>query len=198
MATLRVCQYLTIDRSLSLYPLFSSITCPLSFSTSISTVFSQYAHSSLLYSLHSSQYLTLYYFSLLLFSLPSSTVCPMSVGTSHSTVLCHYAHTCLLKSVHSLTVHHTVLFFFTISTAALYNLSTVCQYLTLYCPVSLSPQLPFTVCPLSVITSSCTFLRHYIHSCIVQSVHSLSVPHTILFCVTTFIAVFYSLSTLCQ
>jgi len=92
------------------------------------------------------------------------------------------------------------------STAAFYSLSTVCQYLTLYCLLVLS---------------------HYVHCCLLQSVHCLSVPHTVqsvgsvslcsllsstvcplslstsycnvcLFCVTMSTAAFYSLPTVCQ
>ena len=112
-------------------------------------------------------------------------VCPLSVSTSHCTV-CWF---CVPRS-----------------TAVSCSLSTLCQYLTLYrllvlCPyvhcsflqsvhspsvphtvpyvgsVSLRPLQSSTVCPLSVITSHCT----------VSWV-----------CVTTSIAVFYTLSTLCQ
>jgi hypothetical protein len=92
------------------------------------------------------------------------------------------------------------------STVAFYSLSNVCQYLTLY--------RVFVLC-------------HYVHCCLVQSVHCLSVPHTIpsvcsvslcpllpstvcplsvitshytvcLFCVTMSIVAFYSMSTVCQ
>ena len=101
-------------------------------------------------------------------------------------VLCHYAHCCLLQSVHCLPVPHTIppvcsaslcpllsstvcplsastshyttcLFCVTMSTAVFYSLSTVCQYLTLYHLFA---------------------LRHYVHFCLLQSVHSLPVPHT--------------------
>jgi len=102
-------------------------------------------------------------------------------------VLCHYAHCCTLHSVHCLSVPHTVpplgslslcpllsstvcplsvstshctvrWISVTMSTNALYSLSTVCQYLTLY---------------------HLLVLCHYDHYCLLQSVHCLSVPHTV-------------------
>jgi len=150
-------------------------------------------------------------------------------------VPCHYVHCCLLQSVHCLSVPHTVpsvgsmsicpllsstvcplsvstshcaFCWFCVNkfTAAYYSLSTVCQYLTLY---------------------SLLVLCHYVHCCLLQSVHCLSVPHTVhsvgsvsislllsstvcplsvstshctvcWFCVNMSTAVFYSLSTVCQ
>ena len=101
-------------------------------------------------------------------------------------VLCPYVHCCLLHSVHCLSVPHIIqsvssvsLFpllpstvcslsvsnthctvcwlCVTMSTASFYSLSNVCQYLTLY---------------------RLLFLCHYVHCCLLQSVHCLSVPHT--------------------
>ena len=101
-------------------------------------------------------------------------------------VLCHYALCCLLQSVHCLsvprtlpsidsvslcplmssifnplsfsTLHLTVsLFCVSISTAVFYSLSIVCQYLTLY---------------------RLLVLFHYIHFCLLQTTHFLSIPHT--------------------
>ena len=65
------------------------------------------------------------------------------------------------------------------STAVFSNLPAVCQYLTL--------NLLFVLC-------------HYNHCCLIQSVHCLSVPHTVppVLSVTMSTAVFYSLSTVCQ
>jgi len=119
----------------------------------------------------------------------NSTLCPLSVRTSQCRllVLCQYVHCCLLQSVHCLAVTHTVHFvgsvslcpllhsttckltvstshytvcFFcvTISNAVLYRLSTVCKYLTLY---------------------SLLVLCHYVHSCLLQSVHCRSVLHAV-------------------
>jgi len=150
-------------------------------------------------------------------------------------VLCHYVHCCLLQSVQCLSVTHTVqsvgsvslcplesstvfpksvstshctvsLFCETTSTAVFYNLSKVCQYHTIY---------------------SLLGMGHYVHCCLLQSVHGLSVPHTVQyvasvslcpllssrvfplsvstshctvswFCVTMPTAVFYILSNVCQ
>jgi hypothetical protein len=115
-----------------------------------------------------------------------STVCQY-VTLYRLLVLCHYVHCCLLQSVHCLSVPHTV--------------PSVVS-------VSICPQLPSTVCPLSVSTSHCTVcwfcvtmstaafyipstvcqyltlyrllvLCHYVHSCLQHSLHSLSVPHTL-------------------
>jgi len=103
-------------------------------------------------------------------------------------VLCHYVHCCLLQSVHCLSVPHTLQsvgsvslcpllsstvcplsvstshctvcwFRVTMSTAVFYSLSTVCQYLTLY---------------------RLWVLCHYVHCGLLQPVHCLSVPHTVL------------------
>jgi hypothetical protein len=114
-----------------------------------------------------------------------STVCPLSLSTSHCAV-CWF---CV-----------------TISTAAFYILSNVCQYLTLY---------------------RILVLCHYIHCCLLQSVYCLSVPQNVpyvgsvslcpllssticpmsvstphstdcWFCVSKCTIVFYSLPTACQ
>ena len=103
-------------------------------------------------------------------------------------VLCHYFHYCLLQIFHCLSVPHTI--------------PTVVS-------LSLVPLLPSTVCPLSVCNSHCTdccvsvtrsaiafyslstvcqYLTlyrklspyHCVHYCLLQSVHCLSVPHTVL------------------
>jgi len=152
----------------SLCPLLSLTVCPLSVSTSHCTVcwFCVTMSTADSYSLSTvCQYLTLY--SLL--------------------VLCHYVHCSLLQSVHCLslphnvqsfgsvllcpllsstvcplfvsTTHSTVFWFFvTMSTAVFYSLSTVCQYHTKY---------------------SLLVLCHYVHCCLLQTVHCLSVPHTV-------------------
>ena len=77
------------------------------------------------------------------------TVCPLSVSTSHFTVPWFWA--CLSTAV-----------FHTPSSACQYHtfnsLSTVCQYLTLYAPLA---------------------LFHYVHSCLLQSVHCLSILHSL-------------------
>ena len=105
------------------------------------------------------------------------------------------------------TSHSTVCWFcVTMSTALFYSLSTVCQYLALY----------FLLVP-----------YHYVHCCLLQSVHCLSVLHTVpsvgsvspctllsstvsplsvstlhctvcWFSVTMSTAVFYSLPNVCQ
>jgi hypothetical protein len=115
--------------------------------------------------------------------------CRIPVCISQCTVcwVCHCVHYCLLQSVHSLSVPHTV--------------PSVGS-------VSLCPILPSTLCPLSVSTSHCTacwfcatmsttvfyslftfcqyltlyrllVLCHYVHYCLLQSVHCLSVPHNV-------------------
>jgi len=151
----------------SLCPLLSSTVCPLSLSTSHCAVccLCHYVHCCLLHSVH---YL----------SVPH--VLP-------SVFLCLYVHCCLLQSVHSLSVPHNIppvgsvslgplpsytlcplsvstshctvcWFCVTISTAFFYTLSTISQYLTLY---------------------RLLVLCHYVHCCPLQSVHCLSVPHTV-------------------
>jgi len=66
----------------------------------------------------------------------TSTICPLSVSTSHCT------------SVGSVTMY----------TAAIYSLSTLCQYVTLY---------------------RLLVLRHYVHCFLIWSIHRLSLPHTV-------------------
>jgi len=75
-------------------------------------------------------------------------------------VLCYYVHCRFVRSVHSLSVPHDV--------------QSVGS-------VSLCPELNSTVCPPSVSTShsSLLVLCHYVHCCLLQSVHCLSVSHTI-------------------
>jgi hypothetical protein len=151
----------------SLCPLLSSTVCPLSVSTLQCTVcwFCFTMSTSVFYSLSTvCQYLTVY----------------------RLLVLCHYVHFCLLQSVHCLSVPHTVpsvrsvslcpllsstvcplsvstlqctvcSFCVTMSTSVFYSLSTVFQYLTLY--------RLFSLC-------------HYVHCCLLQSLHRLTVPHT--------------------
>jgi len=96
-------------------------------------------------------------------------------------VLCHYVHYCLLQSVQSLSVFHIV-----------HSVGFV----------SLCPLLPCTVYPFSQYLTlySLLFLCHYVHRCLLHSVHCLSVTHNIVcwFCVTMSTAVFYVLSTVCQ
>jgi hypothetical protein len=77
------------------------------------------------------------------------TLCPLPVSTSHSTLF-----------PLSVSTSHCTVFWFnvTMSTAVLYILSTVCQYLTLY---------------------RLLVLCHYVHCCLLQSVHCLSVLHTV-------------------
>ena len=154
--------------SVSLCPLLPFTVCTMSVSFSHCTVCWFYVtiSTTVFYSLSNvCQYLTLY----------------------RLLVLCHYVHCCLLHSVHCLSVHHnepsvgsvslcpllpskvcplsvctsycTVCWFcVTMSTAAFYSLSTVCQYITLY---------------------RLLVLRHCVHCCLLQSVHGLSVPHTV-------------------
>ena len=115
-----------------------------------------------------------------------SVQCLSAPRTVPPEVLFHYVHRYLLQNVHCLSIPHTVpsvgsvslcpLFpstfcplsvstshctvcwpCFSMSTVAFYSLSTVCQYLTLYRLLALC---------------------HYVHCCLLQSVHCLSVPHT--------------------
>ena len=164
-----VCQYLTLYRLL--------VVC-------------HYVHCCLLQSVHclSVPHTVQSVGSLSLCPLLSSTVIPLCFSTSHCTVccpyvtmstaafyslftfcqylklyrhlvLCHYGHRCLLQSMQCqyltpcrlLVLCHYV-------TAAFYSLSAVCQYLTFY---------------------RLLVLCHYVHCCLLQSVHCLSVPHTI-------------------
>jgi len=210
-----VCQYLTLYRLLvvSLCPLLSITVCPLSVSISHCTVcwLCHYVHCCLLQSVHClsvfntvpsvgcvtvstavyyslstvCQYFTLYRLLVVsLCPLLSSTVCPLSVNFSHGTVC---------------------LFCVTMSTAVFYSLSTVCQYLTLYrlLFVSLCPLLSSIVWPLSqFLTRYRLFvLCHYVHCCLLDSAHYLSVPHIVPFFLLLFPSapeLFYILSTVCQ
>jgi len=191
-----VFQYLTLYIllcSVSLYPLLSFIFCPLSVNTSHFTVcwFCATMSPAVVYSMSTVfQYLTLYSLlcSVSLYPLLSSTFCPLSVSTSHCTFCwfcatmstavfysmstdCQYLTLYILLCSVSLypllsstfcplsvsTSHFTVCWFCaTMSTAVFYNLSTVSLYLTLYCLLALC---------------------HYVHCCLLQSVHCLSVPH---------------------
>jgi len=202
--------------SVSLCPLLPSTVCPLSVNTSHWTVcwFCVTMSTTAFYSLSTvCQYFTMY--SLL--------------------VLCHYVHCCLLQSVHCRSILH--------------NVQSVGS-------VSLCPLLPSTVCRTSVNTSHCTVcwfsvtmsiaafyslttvgqyftmysllvLCHYVHCCLLKSVHCLPIPHNVQsvgsvslcpllpstvcplsvstshctfywFCVTMSTTAFYSLSTVCQ
>ena len=75
-------------------------------------------------------------------------------------VLCHYVHCCLLQACPlSLSTSYVTFFWFfvTVFIAAFCSLSNVCQYLKMY---------------------RLLVLCHYIHCCLLQSVHCLSVLHT--------------------
>jgi hypothetical protein len=102
-------------------------------------------------------------------------------------VLCHYTQWCFLQSFHSLSVPHTLLSVDSVSLRRLL-LSTVY-------PLSLFTS-PSTVCCFGVTVSTAAFyspsnvsrkltmflrlvLWYYVHSCLLQSVHNLSVPHTV-------------------
>ena len=151
--------------SVPLCPLLPSKVCPLSVCMSLCIVFFNMCTAAF-YSLSNvCQYLTLY----------------------RHLAVCHYVHCCLPQLFHCLSVYHTV--------------PSVGS-------VSLCPLLSSTVCPLSVSTSHCTmcwfcvtmstaafyipsnvsqyltlyrqlFLCHYVHCCLLQSVHFLSVRHTV-------------------
>jgi len=147
--------------------MLSSTVCPLSVSTSHCTVcqFCFTLSTAVFYSL--------------------STVCQY-ITLNRLLGLCHYVYCCLLQSVHCLSVPHTVQSVSSVSrwpllsspvcplsvstshltvcwvcvtmyTAVFYSLYTVCQYLTQYSPL---------------------VLCHFVHGCLLQSVHCLSVPHT--------------------
>ena len=89
-------------------------------------------------------------------------------------------------------------------TSAFNSLSTLCQYLTMYCLLFLSILVPLfsTFCPTSVSTSMYPLfvLCHYVHWCLQQSLHCLSVLHSVIsvFSVSMSTHIFYSLSTVCQ
>ena len=166
-----ICQYLTMYRLLGLcqyvhYGLLQSVQC-LSVHHNVSSVGS-----------------------VSLCPMLPSTVCPMSVNTSYCTdcwVSATMYNYCLLQSVHCLSVPYTLpsvgclplcpillstvcppsastsqctvcCFCVTMTTAAFYSLSPVCQYLTMYRQLGLC---------------------HYVHNCLSQSAHCLSVPHSI-------------------
>jgi hypothetical protein len=183
-----VCQYFTLHRLL---------------------VLCHYVHCCLLQSVH---YLSVLHTapsfgSVSLCPLLPSIVCPLSASTSHCTVcwFCHYVHSCLRKSVHCLSILHivpsvgsvslcalqtstacqqsvntshcNVLWFCgTMTTAVFYCLSTVCQYLTLY---------------------RLLVLCHYDHCCLLESVHCMSVLHTLPFVGSVSLCPLLS-STVCQ
>ena len=86
------------------------------------------------------------------------------------------------------------------STAIFYSLFTACKTSHSSCvgSVSLCPLLSSAVCPLSVSTSHCTVHWFCVHSCLLQSVHWLSVPHIVPSVGSVSTAVFQSLSTVCQ
>jgi len=101
--------------------------------------------------------------SVLLYSLQSCKVCPLSV--IHKIVPCvGSVSLCPLLSSRACplsvsTSHCTVCWFcVSISTAGFCSVSNVRQYFTLYCLLALS---------------------HCVHCCLLQSVHYLSVPHTV-------------------
>jgi len=85
-----------------------------------------------------------------------SAVCPQSVNNSQCTVFRFRVtmSTAVFYSLSNVSTSHCTVCWFcvTMSTAVLYNLSTVCQYLTTY---------------------SLLVLRHYVHCCLLQSVHCL-------------------------
>jgi hypothetical protein len=165
--------------SVSLCPQLNSALFPLSVSSSHCTVL---WHSIVCCLLQSLQCLSVPHNVLCVCSVSPcpllySTLCPMSVTTSQCTVLCHYVHCCLVQSDHCLSVLHNVYFCVTMSTALFYSMSNVCQFLTNYCSVSLCPLLSRRIGPLSLGTSQCSVLCHYVHCCLLQSVHCLPVLH---------------------
>ena len=228
--------------SVSLCRLQFSKVCPLSVSTSHSTVrwFCVIMSTAVFYSFSKiCQYLTL---KVCWFCVTMSTDVFYSLSTVYQyltlyskLVLCHYINCSLLQFFHRLSVPHTVKFLGSVSlrpmlsstfcpnpisttqftacwvwvnmpTVVFYNLSTVCQYLTLYNTYNLC---------------------QYVHCCLLKLFHYLSVPHTVqslgsvslcpllssTFCpmsvsttqftassvwVTMSTAVFYNLSTVCQ
>jgi hypothetical protein len=83
-------------------------------------------------------------------------------------------------------------------TAVFYSVPTVCQYLTIFCSVSLCKLSSSKVCTLSVSSSHYTGLYHYAHCCFLQFVHCLLVTNTLLFCNTMLTADFYSLPAVCH
>jgi len=202
--------------SVSLCPMLSSTFCPLSVNTSPCTVcwFCVTVSTAVFHILSTvCQYFTLY--SLL--------------------VLWHYVHCCLLNSVHCLSIlhpvqsvgsvslcpilyctfcplsvstsHRTVCWFcVAVFSFVLYNMSTVCQYLTLYRLLVLCHCvhccLLHSVQCLSVPQLHWELvLCHCVHCWFVESVYCLLVPKNVpspLFCVIMSNTVFYSLSNDCQ
>jgi len=102
-----------------------------------------------------------------------STVCPLFLSTSHCTDcwFCITVSTAVVCRLSVSTSHCTVCWFcVTMSTAAFYSLSTVCQYLT--------------ICSLSTLSQYLTLysllvLCHSVYCFLLQSIHCLSVPHTV-------------------
>jgi hypothetical protein len=150
-------------------------------------------------------------------------------------LLCHYVHCCLLQSLHWLSVPNTVPSVASVSLCPLvYSTVSPMSVSTSHCTVCLlCVAMPTAV--LDCLSTDCLYLTlygllllcHYAHCCLLQSLHWLSVPHTVpsvasvslcpllystvsplivstshctvcCFCVTMSTAVFYSLSTDCQ
>jgi len=85
-------------------------------------------------------------------------------------VLCHYNHCCLLQSLHCLLVTQivpSVFFLVTMFNVVCYSLSAVCLSICL----SVCLSVPHTV------PSNGSF--HYVHCCLLQTLHSKSVPHNV-------------------
>ena len=106
--------------------------------------------------------------SLSLFPLPFCSVCPLSLSTSHCSV-CHFP--------------------VPLTTCALFSLSTVFQYLTLYCLSDPCHSLHWCFFILSTVSQYLTLYCLSVpcpslHLCLVQSVHSLSLPHTVVFVIS--------------
>jgi hypothetical protein len=84
--------------------------------------------------------------------------------------------------------------------AVFYSLSTMCQYLTMYCLYfcSLCPLLHSTVCPLSVSTSHCNVCWYCVNmsTAVFYSLSNVNVSHSNIstFCVTISTAPLYQLS----
>jgi hypothetical protein len=117
-------------------------------------------------------------------TMSTAVFCPLSVSTSHCTTVGSVSLCPLMAStvcpLSVSTSHCTVCWFcVSMSTAVFCSLSHVCQYFTLY---------------------RLLVLCHCVHYCLLQSVHSLSIPDTVpsFGCVTISTAVFSSLSTVCQ
>jgi hypothetical protein len=189
---LSVLQNLTFFGSVSLWPLLSCTGSLLSLSyTYRPLILCHNAHYSVANSDHCPHYLT-FYCLLICTTIITAAFYSLSNICQYVTlyrllVVCKYVHCCLQRSVQSQSVSQTVLrvgsvavcplqssgacplsditwlctpfwFCVTMSTAVFYSLSTVCQNLTMYLIL---------------------FLWHYIHCCLLHSVHCLSVPHTV-------------------